>query len=134
MLGKINQARKKLRYKRTDIDVFICLGKNKFVHVKLINISQEGMLIRSPLNLKPQKYIRTLVSLDKDNEFEQKSRIVSKLKRKEVATEPFKKIWSFLARDSWVYDYGIVFEDDDSDFKVFLLQSNIKQRLEYHNS
>jgi len=124
--------RKSLRYKRKDISVHICQGRRQFRYVELLNISQNGMLIRGRINLKLNSCIVSRISFDKNNVFEQKSTVVSKAKIKSAELQLAKKTWFFFAQDNSVYDYGLTFEGDSSAIQTFLLQSNIEKRLEHH--
>jgi len=103
-------VRKSLRYKRKDISVHICQGRRSFKCVELLNISQNGMLIRGRINL--NNCIVSRISFDKNNVFEQKSTVVSKIKIKSAESLPAKKAWFFCAQDSSVYDYGLALEKE----------------------
>lgn len=127
-----NLARKSLRYKRKDISVYIGQGRRPFKYVELLNISQNGMLIRGQINLNLNNCIMSKISFDKQHVFEQKSTVVSKIKIKSAALQPLKKAWFFFERDNSIYDYGLAFEGDLSAVQTFLLRSNIERRLEHH--
>jgi hypothetical protein len=60
-----NLARKSLRYKRKDISVYIGQGRRPFKYVELLNISQNGMLIRGQINLNLNNCIMSKISFDK---------------------------------------------------------------------
>jgi len=127
-----NLARKNLRYKRKDISVHICQGKRPFKYVELLNISQNGMLIRGRISLNLNDSVVSRISFDRNNVFEQKSTVVSKIRIKSAESQSPKKNWFFFVQDNSVYDYGLAFEGDSSAVQTFLLQSNIEKRLEHH--
>jgi len=133
MKDTIILARKSLRYKRTDISVHVCQGRGRFQYIELLNISQNGMLIRGQINLNLRNYVMSTISFDENDVFDQKCNIVSKIKIKSVESELTKKIWGFFTKDHSVYEYSLVFEDDSSDFKDYLLRSNMEKRLKHHN-
>ena len=104
-----NLVRKSCRYKRKDISVHICQGRRPFKYVELLNISQNGMLIRGQINLSLKKCVVSKISFDKDHVFGQKSTVVSKIKIKSAESQSPKKTWFFFAQDNSVYDYGACF-------------------------
>ncbi len=132
MVTIANLARKNLRYKRKDISVHICQGRRPFKYVELLNISQNGMLIRGRISLNLKDSVVSRISFDRNNVFQQKSTVVSKIKRKSGEPQSLKKAWFFFAKDNSIYDYGLAFEGDSSAVQTFLLQSNIEKRLEHH--
>jgi len=127
-----NLVRKSLRYKRKDISVYISQGRRVFKYVELLNISQNGMLIRGQINLNLNNCVVSKISFDKKHVFEQKSTVVSKIKIKSAALQPLRKTWFFFAQDNSIYDYGLAFEGDSSAVQAFLLRSNIERRLEHY--
>ena len=119
-----NLARKSLRYKRKDISVYIGQGRGPFKRVELLNISQNGMLIRGQISLNLNNRLVSKISFDKRHVFEQKSTVVSKIKVKSKALQPLKKAWFFFERDNSIYKYGLAFEGDSSAVQTFLNSYN----------
>ncbi|MCF7969565.1 MAG: hypothetical protein K9L22_00155 [Methylococcaceae bacterium] len=84
------------------------------------------------LNSGVKDYVVSKISFDKNNVFEQKIRVVSKIKVKSAEPLPIKRLWFFFTQDNSMYDDGFVFESDSPVVKTILLQSNIEKRLQYH--
>jgi len=122
--------RKTLRYKRSDISISYRNGILGSKKLELLNIGQQGMLIKLASNLKLHKRMNFIIKFDEERKFELTGNIVSKAKTQrrnagklEAAKQPF------ISTHSSVYHYGVYFNEADDNFKSYLLKSNIEKRL-----
>jgi len=134
MSKKIEIPRQHIRYNRPDINVFI-LNKGKiFSCAELLNISQQGMGCKIDSSMKLKKHIELMIQFNEGKAFELKGYIVNKSKTaiKEQA-QFMERIWGLLMPDSSFHNYGISFDEPDDDFKLFLLKSNLQNKLSHRS-
>lgn len=123
--------RKTLRYKRSDIGILYRNGILKNKKLELLNISQQGMLIKLASNLKLHKRMNFIIKFNEEREFELTGNIVSKSKiqsRSSAKLEATKKPSSSTHKS--IYHYGVSFNEADDSFKSYLLKSNIEKRMQ----
>ncbi|NOQ16496.1 MAG: hypothetical protein GQ581_05515 [Methyloprofundus sp.] len=118
-----NCARKMLRYNRRDIDIDIFQSIGNYKHVDLLNISQQGIAIRSSFRLKLNMEIISNIKFPEGHEFRESGHIVRKINPVDTNTR------SSWLRSKSVYEYGVEFNDVSQEFKDTLLTSNIQLRL-----
>lgn len=126
---KQTNNRSNLRYKRSDIDVELKTDSSIVNYVELINISQDGMSICLGEKLKMKKNYTFYLGFSGEERFKLKGEVVNKVLDLPEEDNIFKKIVSrIFAPETTAVHYGIELEDR-SDFKSYLLTSNMKRRL-----
>jgi len=120
-----NCGRKRVRYKRRDIDINILKIIGNYKQVNLLNISQQGIAIRSSFRLKLNTEIVSKLKFPEGYEFHESGHIVRKI----ILVDANTNTRSSWLRSKSIYEYGIAFNDASQEFKDTLLTSNIQLRL-----
>jgi len=126
--------RKTLRYRRSDIKISCRKKMQASNKLELLNISQQGMLIKLASNLKLHKPMKFIIKFDEKIKFVLNGNIVRKerIQNKNVGELKATKK-TLISTDNSVYQYGVYFNEVDDDFKSYLLRSNIAIRLRYRS-
>jgi hypothetical protein len=126
-------SRKSIRYKRSDIKVFIIEGKD-FQYVELVDISQQGLAIRLVSSLKLKKAVKIRINFNEDKDFELDGHVISKsIVQTEGELQVKKRVWSLFQSNNSPCTYSIGFDDVSNDFQSYLLRSNMEKRLKHHS-
>lgn len=134
MTNNKKKPRKCVRYQRNDIEIYVYNGRAGYVHIKLVNIGQQGVAFRSCLPLKEHKNVIFKIIFDSQHAFKLTGKIVRKVKIQADKQPQEKKSWlSCFCADRSEHEYGVLFDNVSPEFKTFLLQTNLEKRIAHNN-